>query len=101
MRTIIKHIRDTKACAFPQAVPLWNTLWPMAAGPQSFPKLPETAAMREDVLLTSKGPSGCCYSECSLHIHPEMMGLMMSLLWQFVPGVRGLTLKLGEVEGGQ
>lgn len=55
--------------------------------------------MCEDVLLTPQALFGCCGSGCSLHIHPQMMGLMMSLLWQFVPGVRGSTLKLGKVEG--
>lgn len=64
-------------------------------------RLHETAKMYEDLLFKSKGPYGCCYSRCSLYIHQEMMGLMMSLLRQFVPEVSGLTLKLGKVEGGQ
>lgn len=69
--------------------------------PKALEKLHETAKMYDDLLLISKGQYGCCYSRCSLYIHQEMMGLMMSLLRQFVPEVSGLTLKLGKMEGGQ
>lgn len=69
--------------------------------PKALEKLHETAKMYKDLLLISKGPYGCYYFRCSLYIHQEMMGLMMSLLKQFVPEVTRLTLEMGKVKGGQ
>lgn len=77
-------------------MPLWNSLWNVAVGPQSCPKLPETAAMCEDVLLTSKGPFGCCYSGCSLHMAPRNDGFNDVLALAICTWGQGVNFEIGQ-----